>query len=171
MTYKFLCFEKNNWMQQVFVRIICKNYLGFHCKRCDTDHVNFFVQSDVLSSIAQAQDAPWITLKSWEHDHQILYNLMNSLSAAVIKAKRDSKITLNEWMMHLYSALLCIAVHPKRFTIMWGGGNSGIFNDHRESGPRFNISSEGRNYDSHSNFHLFTQIVKLIIHFATENCY
>ncbi len=22
--------------------------------------------------------------------------------------------------MHLYSALLCIAVHPKRFTIMWG---------------------------------------------------
>ncbi len=24
--------------------------------------------------------------------------------------------------MHLYSALLCIAVHPKCFTIMWGGG-------------------------------------------------
>ncbi len=23
-----------------------------------------------------------------------------------------------EWMMHLYSALLCIFVHPKRFTIM-----------------------------------------------------
>ncbi len=23
-------------------------------------------------------------------------------------------------MMHLYSALLCIAVHPKHFTIMWG---------------------------------------------------
>ncbi len=23
--------------------------------------------------------------------------------------------------MHLYSALLCIAVHPKRFTVMWGG--------------------------------------------------
>ncbi len=31
---------------------------------------------------------------------------------------------LNEWMMHLYSALLCIAVHPKRFTIMWGGLSS-----------------------------------------------
>ncbi len=27
-------------------------------------------------------------------------------------------------MMHLYSALLCIAVHPKRFTIMWGWGVS-----------------------------------------------
>ncbi len=124
---------------------------------------------------------------------------------------------MNEWMMHLYSALLCIAVHPKRFTIMWGGvspqpppvcsihliwrqpqdnGASalsthqlqverrersrqssgwgllgghewqgpvegiwpghrgytptlydechGIFNDHRESGPRFNVSSERR---------------------------
>ncbi len=25
-----------------------------------------------------------------------------------------------EWMMHLYCAL-CIVVHPKRFTIMWGG--------------------------------------------------
>ncbi len=28
---------------------------------------------------------------------------------------------MNEWMMHLYSTLLCIAVHPKRFTIMGGG--------------------------------------------------
>ncbi len=27
---------------------------------------------------------------------------------------------LNELMMHLYRALLCIAVHPKRFTIMGG---------------------------------------------------
>ncbi len=27
-------------------------------------------------------------------------------------------------MMHLYSALLHIAVHPKRFTIMWGGLSS-----------------------------------------------
>ncbi len=27
-------------------------------------------------------------------------------------------------MKHLYSALLCIAVHPKRFTIMGGGGVS-----------------------------------------------
>ncbi len=29
---------------------------------------------------------------------------------------------MNERMMHLYSALLCIAVHPKRFTIMCVGG-------------------------------------------------
>ncbi len=28
-----------------------------------------------------------------------------------------------EWIMHLYSALLCIDVHPKRFTIMCGGGS------------------------------------------------
>ncbi len=33
---------------------------------------------------------------------------------------------MNEWMMHLYNALLCIAVHPKRFTIMWGGGGGGV---------------------------------------------
>ncbi len=31
-----------------------------------------------------------------------------------------------EWMIHLYSALLCIAVHPKHFTIMWGGLSSTI---------------------------------------------
>ncbi len=31
---------------------------------------------------------------------------------------------MNEWMKHLYSALLCIAVHPKRFTIIWGGVSS-----------------------------------------------
>ncbi len=28
---------------------------------------------------------------------------------------------MNEWMMHLYSDLLCIVVHQKRFTIMCGG--------------------------------------------------
>ncbi len=30
---------------------------------------------------------------------------------------------MNEWMMHLYSAL-CIVVHPHCFTIMWGGLSS-----------------------------------------------
>ncbi len=29
---------------------------------------------------------------------------------------------MNEWMMHLYSAL-CIFVHPTRFKIMLGGGS------------------------------------------------
>ncbi len=33
---------------------------------------------------------------------------------------RINKLLMNEWMMHLYRALLCIAIHPKRFTIMWG---------------------------------------------------
>ncbi len=33
---------------------------------------------------------------------------------------------MNEWMMHLYSAFLCIVVHPKRFTIMLGGGGGGL---------------------------------------------
>jgi len=32
----------------------------------------------------------------------------------------------DEWMMHLYSTLLCIVVHPKRFTIIGGGGLSSI---------------------------------------------
>ncbi len=36
---------------------------------------------------------------------------------------------MKEWMMHLYSALLCIAVHPKRFTIMGGGGS--LLNHHQ----------------------------------------
>ncbi len=27
---------------------------------------------------------------------------------------------MNEWLVHLYITLLCIAVHPKRFTIMGG---------------------------------------------------
>ncbi len=29
-------------------------------------------------------------------------------------------------------------------TLLFFGGHLGIFNDHRESGPRFNVSSEGR---------------------------
>ncbi len=35
-----------------------------------------------------------------------------------------SLMPMNEWMRHLYSALLCIVVHPKRFTIIWGGLSS-----------------------------------------------
>ncbi len=35
---------------------------------------------------------------------------------------------MNEWMMHLYSALLCFAVHPKCFTIMCGGS---LLNHHQ----------------------------------------
>ncbi len=34
-------------------------------------------------------------------------------------------------MMHLYSALLCIAVHPKHFTIMWWGGGVSLLNHHQ----------------------------------------
>ncbi len=37
-------------------------------------------------------------------------------------------------MMHLYSALLCIAVHPKHFTIMRGGGGVSLLNQHDEEG-------------------------------------
>ncbi len=40
-------------------------------------------------------------------------------------------LRVNEWMMHLYSALLCIAVHPKRFTIMWEGAGGGLLNYHQ----------------------------------------
>ncbi len=35
-------------------------------------------------------------------------------------------------MMCLYSALLCIAVHPKRFTDMWGGGGGGSLLNHHQ---------------------------------------
>ncbi len=36
-----------------------------------------------------------------------------------------------EWMMHLHSALLCIVVHPKHFTIMWRGGGGSLLNHHQ----------------------------------------
>ncbi len=36
---------------------------------------------------------------------------------------------INKGMMRLYSALLCIAVHPKLFTIMWGGLSSTTTSD------------------------------------------
>ncbi len=34
-------------------------------------------------------------------------------------------------MIHLYSALLCMSVHPKHFTIMWGGGS--LLNHHQRA--------------------------------------
>ncbi len=39
--------------------------------------------------------------------------------------------------MHVYSTLLCIAVHPKRFTIMWGGGGGSLLNHHQWSRSRW----------------------------------
>ncbi len=41
----------------------------------------------------------------------------------------ENSEVMNEWMMHLYSDLLCIVVHQKRFTIMWGGGS--LLNHHQ----------------------------------------
>ncbi len=35
-------------------------------------------------------------------------------------------------MMHLYRVLLCIVVHPKRFTIMWGGVGWGSLLNHHQ---------------------------------------
>ncbi len=43
----------------------------------------------------------------------------------------NKKCFLNEWMMHLYSTVLCIAVHPKNFTIMLGGGGGSLLNHHQ----------------------------------------
>ncbi len=39
---------------------------------------------------------------------------------------------LNEWCIYI-ALSLCIAVHPKRFTIMWGGGGGGgaLLNHHQ----------------------------------------
>ncbi len=57
---------------------------------------------------------------------------------------------MNEWMMHLYSALLCIGPVGGNLARTWGYIPTlhekclGIFNDHRESGPQFNVSSERR---------------------------
>ncbi len=45
-------------------------------------------------------------------------------TAGIPFMNKSSYIGTNEWMMHLYSALLCIVVHPKHFTIMGGGGLS-----------------------------------------------
>ncbi len=130
--------------------------------------------------------------------------LLKSTILSIVLSVLSSRLLMNEWMMHfLYSALLCIVVHPNCFTIMWGwwwgspqpplvcsihlddataatgqrrqcayhtpatGGDErgpvvgiwlghrgytptfyekchGIFNDQRESGPRFNISSDTR---------------------------
>ncbi len=146
------------------------------------------------------------------HRHPKTFHMKTS---NVAECTSTSHRSMNEWMMHLYSALLCIAVHPKFFTVMRGvspqpppvcsihldeataataqrrqcahhtpatGGEErviepikwmgiirrpwwseagiwpghrgytptlydechGIFNDHRESGPRFNVSSKRR---------------------------
>ncbi len=44
-----------------------------------------------------------------------------------LKSKHlENSEVMNEWMMHLYSDLLCIVVHQKRFTIMCVGGGGDL---------------------------------------------
>ncbi len=57
--------------------------------------------------------------------HHFNHSLDLIISHGIDLTDIDIVIDAFEWMMHLYSALLCIAVHPKCFTIMWGGG--GLF--------------------------------------------
>ncbi len=83
------------WMRQITIN---------HCPALESTHtVNYCVKF-------------W----QWIHSHEI-----NSKITKI----NSTHYTLSThihlfWMMHLYSALLCIVVHPKRFTIMWGGLSS-----------------------------------------------
>ncbi len=38
----------------------------------------------------------------------------------MVDIKSIHYLWMNEWIMHIYSTLLCIVVHPKYFTIIWG---------------------------------------------------
>ncbi len=55
---------------------------------------------------------------SWHYSGEF-WSKSRSLNQSILKI-----LKLNEWMMHLNSALLWIVVYPKRFTIMGGGGLS-----------------------------------------------
>ncbi len=55
--------------------------------------------------------------------HEIIVNSNNKIFTKLwgVYSHLWDTIWMNEWYILLYSALLCIFVHPKRFTIMWGG--------------------------------------------------
>ncbi len=55
---------------------------------------------------------------------KVFYSQTSPFSTFLLEIMEAVSSGLNEWMMHLYSALLCIVVHPKHFTIMWGGLSS-----------------------------------------------
>ncbi len=48
---------------------------------------------------------------------------------------------MNEWKMHLYSALLCIAVHPKHFTIIGGGGGGAATGQRHQCAHHLQVES------------------------------
>ncbi len=88
------------------------------------NHVSYEVQNkSIWLGILHIdlQKAVW-----FERDYNIR-TLMTIENGLFLTAKK--KMLMNEWMMHLYSALLCIVVHPKRFTIVWGGGS--LLNHHQ----------------------------------------
>ncbi len=56
-----------------------------------------------------------------------LVRAWNELDCTLRKAMNE---WMSEWMMHLYNALLCIVVHPKHFTFIWGDVGS-LLNHHQ----------------------------------------
>ncbi len=50
----------------------------------------------------------------------LFWRSLKQIEKSKSKQLENSEV-MNEWMMHLYSDLLCIVVHQKRFTIMCGG--------------------------------------------------
>ncbi len=68
------------------------------------------------------------TLACWypvsKHTVILSVRSCSCLHACRLRSGLGSGLIRSEWMMHLYSALLCISVHTKRFTIMCGGGLS-----------------------------------------------
>ncbi len=65
---------------------------------------------------------PW-TIKPVISSMVIFVAIANNIlygSKLFILCQKSLGYWMNEWIMHLYSALLCIVVHPKCFTIMWG---------------------------------------------------
>ncbi len=84
------------------------------------------VQPTNLQQLRDAIMSIWTKIS--EECFQHLVESMPRIIEAVLKAKwgptGTSKVCLIKWPVSVYSALLCIVVSPKRFTIMWWWGLS-----------------------------------------------
>ncbi len=76
-------------------------------------HISLWI-NETKSRERRAKGHMLVSLKVYEHCECAPKNTYTFLQV-------HSPPRAHEWMMNLYSALLCIVIYPKRFTIMWGG--------------------------------------------------
>ncbi len=90
-------------------------------------HLSYLLLSSLIK--VKSETPFWYVFFSVEPWNYNCYSELQSICLSRTKAVIE-KVKKNEWMMHLYSALLCI-VHTQSALQSWRGGGGSLLNHHQ----------------------------------------